>query len=335
MLKRWMTGLAAAALLAGPAAAQDQARIEWKTFHSPAMEGNLEGNSADRGAYVVTPPGYDENSGKRYPVVYFLHGYFATPQMYQEGMKFEESVQAAAEAGNELIMVIPDGHSKLKGGFYSSSPVTGDYETMVTRDLVQWVDANYRTIPNADSRGLAGHSMGGYGTVRLAMRHPGIFSSIYMMSACCLMPQPFNAEQAKAIDALTDADIPDAEFGALAGASTGAVWAPDPTADNALKIDTTIDEDGNVSKLVEYRMAANAPVVMLPQYLPALNSLEAFAMDIGDKDFLLEGNRVFRAELDRFGVKYDFELYEGDHGNRIAERIRTEVLPFFGEHLDK
>ena len=74
---------------------------------------------------------------------------------------------------------------------------------------------------------------------------------------------------------------------------------------------------------------------MLPQYLPALNGLEAFAMDIGDKDFLLEGNRLFRAELDRFGVKYDFELYEGDHGNRIAERIRTEVLPFFGAHLDK
>src|SRR5690606_39685501 len=116
---------------------------------------------------------------------------------------------------------------------------------------------------------------------------------------------------------------------------TGAVWAPDPTADNALKIDTTIDEDGNVSKLVEYRMAANAPVVMLPQYLPALNSLEAFAMDIGDKDFLLEGNRVFRAELDRFGVKYDFELYEGDHGNRIAERIRSAVLPVFGVHLDQ
>ena len=75
--------------------------------------------------------------------------------------------------------------------------------------------------------------------------------------------------------------------------------------------------------------------MLLPQYLPALKSLEGFAMDIGDKDFLLEGNRLFREELDRFGVQYDFELYEGDHGNRIAERIRTEVLPFFGEHLDK
>ena len=51
----------AATALATPAGAQDQARIEWRTFHSRAMEGNAEGNSAERGAYVVTPPGYDEN----------------------------------------------------------------------------------------------------------------------------------------------------------------------------------------------------------------------------------------------------------------------------------
>ena len=336
MLKT-LTGLAAAAaaLLAVPAQAQDAARIEWKTFHSRAMEGNLEGNSAERGVYVVTPPGYDENPTRHYPVVYFLHGYFATPQMYQESMKFDASVQAAAEAGNEVIMVIPDGHSKLKGGFYSSSPVVGDYENMVARDLVAWVDASYRTIADADSRGLSGHSMGGYGTIRIAMKHPDVFSSIYMMSACCLSPQPITAEQATGIDALTNADIDGAQFGALAGASTGAVWAPDPTAENDMLIDTSLGEDGKISKLTEYRMAANSPVVLLPQYLTALKDLEAFAIDIGDADRLLVGNRELMAELDRFGVKYDFELYEGDHGNRIAERIRTEVLPFFGNHLDR
>lgn len=74
--------------------------------------------------------------------------------------------------------------------------------------------------------------------------------------------------------------------------------------------------------------------MLIPQYLPALNGLEAFAMDIGDEDFLLAPNEQFRAELDRFGVACDFELYESDHGNRIAERIRARVLPFFGEHLD-
>ncbi len=326
---------AALGLTATPALAQENARIELTSFHSRAMEGNLEGNDLERDVYVVTPPGYDENPTRHYPVVYFLHGYFATPQMYQQSMNFDQSVQAAAEAGNEMILVIPDGHSKLKGGFYSSSPVVGDYETMVARDLVSWVDANYRTIADPDSRGLSGHSMGGYGTIRIAMKHPGVFSSIYMMSACCLPPQPINAEQAASIDAMTNADVDGAQFGALAGASTGAAWAPDPTAENDLLVDTTLAEDGTVDKLVEYRMAANSPVVMLPQYLNSLNELEAFAIDIGDADFLLEGNRTFMAELDRFGVEYEFELYEGDHGNRIADRLRTDLLPFFGTHLDK
>lgn len=336
MLKTILAGaIALAALAAGPAAAQDSARIEWKTFRSKAMEGNLEGNDAERGAYVVTPPGYDENPGKRYPVVYFLHGYWAPPQVQQEAFRLDTAVQAAADAGNEVILVMPDGYSKLRGGFYSSSPTVGDYEGYVARDLVQWVDANYRTFARRESRGLAGHSMGGYGTARIAMRHPETFSSIYMMSACCLDPMPIDAETAKRVAAMGEADVAKAEFGQLAAVSTLATWSPDPSAQNWLKVYTGLKPDGTLDPLVNYRLAANSPLVLIPQYLPALNGLEAFAMDIGDKDFLLEGNRKFREELDRFGVKYQFELYEGDHGNRIAERIRTEVLPFFGEHLDR
>lgn len=331
----WAVAAALAAVWAGPAAAQEQARINWVEVHSPAIAGNLEGNTAERKVLVVTPPGYDENSGKRYPVVYYLHGYWAPVEAQQAGFRLHEAVQAAAEAGNALIMVMPDGFSKLRGGFYSSSPTVGDYESFVADDLVTWVDANYRTIAARDSRGLAGHSMGGYGTARIAMKRPEVFSSIYMMSACCLDPMQMTPEQARAIEAMTEADVAAAQFGQLAAVSTLATWSPDPTDDGLLKVYTGLKEDGTIDPLVNQRLAANSPVVLVPQYLPALNSLEAFAMDIGDKDFLLEGNRLFRAELDRFGVKYDFELYEGDHGNRIAERIRTEVLPFFGEHLDK
>src|SRR5688572_10432178 len=177
MLKAILAGaIALAALAAAPAAAQDQARAEWKTFHSRAIEDNLEGNTAERPVLVVTPPGYDANSGKRYPVVYFLHGYWAPVEAQQAGFRLDEAVKAAADAGNALIMVMPDGFSKLRGGFYSSSSTVGDYESIVADDLVEWVDANYRTIAERDSRGLAGHSIGGYGTIRVAMKHPEVFS---------------------------------------------------------------------------------------------------------------------------------------------------------------
>ncbi len=336
MLKLVFAGaIALAALAAAPAAAQEQARINWVEVHSPAIEGNLEGNSAERKVLVVTPPGYDENPGKRYPVVYSLHGYWAPVEAQQVGFKLHEAVQAAAEAGNELIMVMPDGFSRLRGGFYSSSPTVGDYESFVAEDLVQWVDAHYRTLARPESRGLAGHSMGGYGTIRIAMKHPGTFTSIYMMSACCLDPMQISAEQARNIEAMSEADVAAAQFGQLAAVSTLATWSPDPTDEGFLKVYTGLREDGTVDPLVNQRLAANSPIVILPQDLPELNRLEAFAIDIGDKDFLLQGNRTFMAELDRFGVKYAFELYDGDHGNRIAERIRTELLPFFGEHLDR
>lgn len=326
---------AAALLLAMPVAAQESARVQELAFESPSLAGNLEGNDTERTVFVVTPPGYDENPSKRYPVVYFLHGYWMPAAAQQEGFRLDEAVQAASEAGHDFIMVMPDGFSKLRGGFYSSGPTVGDYESMVADDLVNWVDANYRTIPEPAARGLAGHSMGGYGTARIAMHRPGIFSSIYMMSACCLDPMVMTPEQAQAIEGMSEEDAAAAGFGELAALSTLATWSPDPTADNAFHVYTGLQEDGTIDPLVNQRLAANSPVVLVPQYLPALNGLEAFAMDIGDQDFLLAGNAAFRAELDRFGVDYDFELYEGDHGNRIRERLRTEVLPFFAQHLDR
>lgn len=311
-----------------------QTKIEWVTFHSPAMEGNLEGNPAERGAYVVTPPGYEATPDRRYPVVYFLHGYWATPQMYQESMKFDEAVDEAAAAGNEVIMVIPDGHSKLKGGFYSNSPTAGNYEAFVGEDLVAYIDANYRTIARREARGLSGHSMGGYGTLRLGMKYPHVFSSLFAMSSCCLSPMPMSVEGAQRIEGMSAEDIANADFGGLAQLSTLATWSPDPS-NPPNYVDTGLREDGMIDPLVQARLSANAPLAMLPQYLPALRSMKAIALEIGDEDFLIQDNIAMNAELDRFGIAHGWEIYEGDHGNRIPERIRSHLLPFFAQHLEK
>ncbi len=335
MLKKLTLTLGLAAVLAMPAAAQETARLNIDAVRSPAIEGNLEGNAATREVYVITPPGYDENPDVNYPVVYFLHGYWGSPERYAEHhIDFTAAVDKAARAGHPMILVVPNGDSKWKGAFYSSGPTVGDYESFVANDLVDWVDANYRSIPEAESRGLSGHSMGGYGTARVAMKNPGIFSSIYMMSACCLDPQAMTPEIAQRIEQMSPEEVANAEFFQLAAISTLVAWSPDPADEGFLKADTGLREDGTIDPLVNQRIAANAPVVILPQYLRSLNALDGFAMDIGDKDFLLEGNRIWRAELDRFGVDYDFELYEGDHTNRVDERFADHVLPFFAQHLD-
>lgn len=334
MRKALTIGLAVLGVLCGQAAqAQDHARIAPLTFHSPALDGNWEGNSADRSALVVTPPGYDEHPERRYPVVYFLHGYWATPQMYQDLVHFDQAVDEAAAQGLAFIMVIPDGQSRMRGSFYSSSPTTGDFERYIARDLVAAIDAQYRTVARREGRGLAGHSMGGYGTWRLGMKFPDVFSSIYAMSACCFEPRDFTAAEAARVTALTDQEIAGAAFGALGPAPFLAAWSPDPVAPQ--HVATGLMADGSIDPAVRARIAANSLLPMLPQYLPALRQLRAIAFDVGDADSLSGGNLAMHEALDRFGLAHTFVLYQGEHGNRVAQRIRSDVLPFFGNHLEK
>src|SRR3546814_19994319 len=73
---------------------------------------------------------------------------------------------------------------------YSGSPTVGDFETFIYRDLVQYIDAHYRTIPDCLNRGLVGHSMGGYGASRIGMKHADGFGTLYMMSPFCMSPSP-------------------------------------------------------------------------------------------------------------------------------------------------
>ncbi len=88
-----------------------------------------------------------------------------------------------------MIVVLPDSRTAHNGSMYSSSVTTGDFERFVSHDVVAWVDAHYRTIPDRTSRGLTGHSMGGYGAARIGMKHPDVFGSLYIMSPCCLAPR--------------------------------------------------------------------------------------------------------------------------------------------------
>ena len=66
-----------------------------------------------------------------------------------------------------------------EGSFYVSSAANGDWETFITEDVVEYVDANFRTLPSAESRGLTGDSMGGFGALNLSMRHPEVFGAVY------------------------------------------------------------------------------------------------------------------------------------------------------------
>ena len=166
------------------------ATVERVKIHGAALEGNLEGNAVDRDAIVFLPPSYAKEKSRRYPVVYALHGYSIGAAQWAPEIHVPQTLEGAfAQGAQEVIVVLPDSKTVHNGSMYSSSVTTGDFERYVSEDVVAWTDARYRTIPRRSSRGLVGHSMGGYGATRIAMKHPDVFGSVYIMSPCCLSPR--------------------------------------------------------------------------------------------------------------------------------------------------
>src|SRR6185436_6578765 len=141
--------------------------VERITIHGTALEGNLEGDAVDRDAIVFLPPSHNQDRTRRYPVVYALHGYSIGAEQWAQEIHVPQTIEGAfARGAHEMIVVLPDSKTLHNGSMYSSSVTTGDFENYVARDVVSYIDAHYRTIAARESRGLVGHSMGGYGATR-------------------------------------------------------------------------------------------------------------------------------------------------------------------------
>jgi len=136
--------------------------VEHIKIHGTALEGNLEGDAVDRDVIVFLPPSYQKDKNRRYPVVYALHGFFIGADQWTHEIHVPQTIEGAfAKGSKEMIVVLPDSKTIYNGSMYSSSATTGDFERFIYHDVVDYIDAHYRTIPDRRSRGLAGHSMGG------------------------------------------------------------------------------------------------------------------------------------------------------------------------------
>ena len=307
---------------------------------APSLVGNLAGDASDREVSVYLPPGYGKQGNRRYPVLYLLHGFTDNDAQWfgRAGKHFvhvPDAVDAAFAGGvPEMIVVMPNAFTKFQGSMYSSSAVNGDWETFISRDLVKFIDTKYRTSARPESRGLAGHSMGGYGTLRVGMNVPGVFSALYAMSPCCLAPttQPDarmfeGAARIKSLD-----QIPGADFFTKAMLASAAAWSPNPKKP-PLYIDLPLAE-GKIVPEILAEWAANAPLATFHQHVAALKGYRALVIDSGDQDGFIAPTVVKMHEmLDEYGIGHGFEIYPGDHLNRIHERLVAKVLPFFGREL--
>ena len=310
--------------------------VEHIKVHGVSLEGNLEKNDVDRDVIVILPPSYVKEKRRRYPVVYALHGFSIGAEQWTKEIHVPQTIEGAfAQGAKEMIVVLPDSKTVHNGSMYSSSPTTGDFEKFISHDLVAYIDAHYRTIPRRESRGLVGHSMGGYGASRIGMKHPDVFGSLYIMSPCCMAARGAgtgNPEMEKALAAVkTPEDSAKLSFGLRAQLASASAWSPNPK-NPPLYLDLPF-KNGSVDQEVIAKWAANAPLSFVDQYIGNLRQYKGISIDVGDQDGLRTGAAKLHDVLDNYGVANSFEVYPGTHTSAVADRFQNHVMPFFTKNL--
>jgi enterochelin esterase-like enzyme len=308
--------------------------VEHIKVHAASLEGNLERDAVDRDVLVFLPPSYASERTRRYPVVYALHGYSIGAEQWSKEIHVPQTIEGAfAKGANELIVVLPDSKTVHNGSMYSSSVTTGDFENFIARDLVAYIDAHYRTIPSRESRGLVGHSMGGYGTTRIGMKHADVFGSLYIMSPCCLSPrvpgQSKPEDEAALVAVKSAEDSAKLPFPLRAQLASAAAWSPNPL-NPPLYLDLPL---GEKQQAVLAKWAANSPLAFFDQYAATLRKYRAIALDVGDQDGLRTDTGKLHEAMDSYGIANSFEIYPGTHTSNVAFRFQDNVMPFFSKTL--
>ncbi|WP_062135188.1 alpha/beta hydrolase [Demequina aestuarii] len=339
------TGDAVATSSATPEATHAQSTVF--QFDSEELAGNLLGASTEITVGVLLPDAYF-TSDDPLPVLYFLPGYSASSTA-------ADMPDVLGEALNEtepMIVVTVTGANELGGSWYTDSEAIGNWEQAVVTEIVPYVDTHYRTRASAESRGLAGHSMGGYGALTIGMRHADVFGSVLVMapavagedglgdlallgSASDAPPVLLAMEALEGLEgeALLSALSASAARFAL---SYGTAFAPSPEPPYFQYpyslVDGEVVRDDTVWE--QWEAGIGDIDVDIAQHREALLSLETLGLDCGSNDeftWIVEGCDFIDAELTAQGVPHTYTVHDGTHTSLFRERMTDAVLPFFAE----
>jgi S-formylglutathione hydrolase FrmB len=340
-----------ASWLAHPAPTQAQAtpaagRVVVTYLDSKLLKGNPGGENPRRRVSVYLPAGYDANAQKRYPVLYYLHGFTWSDSLLFNADGLGKLLDQAIADGKirPLIVVAPNENTLYRGSFYINSATNGPWADFTSRELISFIDTNYRTLARPASRGIAGHSMGGNGTLRLAMQYPGTYAAAYALSPGFAAP---HAEwmagrpgQAVASRATSRAGLGQ-DFNAIRVVAMARAYSPAPgkgTFGAALPQSFAADSVAHRDAVLAQWEAAS-PFALVPGHIASLRQLKGLAFDWGEQDefkHIPVTCRMLDAQLSAFGIPHSAEAYEGTHGSRIMGhdgRMYQRLLPFFNQRL--
>ena len=283
----------------------------------------------DQVALVYLPADYG-TSGLDYPVIYFMHGAGGgVGSWYLSALVPSLDEMIGAGIIDPVIVVEPvslqapppiewqdQGFTDMIWHFHANSELIGNYEDYLAEDVVEWVDSTYRTIASCDHRWLFGSSAGGHGAIRLALRHPDIFSAASIHVGFMAMaegglgyiPVLLNATPGPPYSYAPTDGFFTATFFALS-----AVFAPNP--DNPpWYVDFLLDENGDVDTGVHELLLAHSPTALVHDFADSGLSTKLF-FRIGDQD---EYSAFFWPVIDALeeeDLPYRLSVYEGTHSN--------------------
>ncbi len=312
--------------------------LDVKSIPAPSLEKNLVSEPTTQGITVYLPPSY-QTGEKSYPVVYFLPGFGDDYAAYGNSFKDAMDRLIASSKVKEMIVVTINGNNVIGGSFFYNSPTTGNWEDFVVKDVVSYVDTNYRTIKDAKSRGISGHSMGGFGAINAAMHNPEVFSSLYSMSPGIFAPggleeSPFalTEEAVNTLETLTSYIQGD-----FANAY-GAAFLPDskgPFMKYPLKkVNGKIVKDEALAK--QWESGYGGIDEKIKKYGDNLKKFKSIVIEYGKQDefaWIPKGCDYFSQKLTEAGITNKLVSFDGNHQDQAIKRYEEFALPFFSEQL--
>jgi S-formylglutathione hydrolase FrmB len=257
------------------------AEVRYGSFHAPSLGSDVR--------YAVDLPASYASGERRYPVVYALHGLFESAAFW-ERRGLAAILQGLRDRGEvpEFLVVAVDG-----GNSFFVNAAAGRYEDLVTRDLIEHVEATYQVVPGRGGRALLGVSMGGYAALRIAFSHTAHYRAVAAHSAMLLAKPPTREE----------------------GAGRGQMAAFQQV------FGDPIDPE---------RWAAADPLAWAAKADP--KTAPALYFDCGSEDRygLAAGNEELHRRLLARGVAHTFALLPGDHGYEYVRAVLERSLRFAG-----
>ncbi|MGH9761612.1 MAG: alpha/beta hydrolase [Blastocatellia bacterium] len=246
--------------------------VQYASFHSDAL-------GKDLNFSIQLPPSYAQDTNRRYPVLYFLHGMFGNEHEFERrGVAAAVDKMRTSGKIGDFILVSPAGDNS----FYINAKGGARYEDAIVTDLVLYIESHYRAIGNRGGRAIQGISMGGFGALMIAFKHPDMFSSVTAHCAALFTELPKadgNDQRSMFMQRLLGkifGDPPDEEFF---------------QANNPIRLAQTNEKAIKKSGLKIY-------------------------FDVGDQDRygFQKTNPVLDEQLTKEGIAHEFHIFPGSHG---------------------